>query len=123
MREITIGAHVYRIVAAERDDRWVAHAERVVDGRPFGATCAGETEGSACDRLLAWLGWQHEHAVALEALQQAQRAFHRTVAGSAFADPMEGPTAIELHKEALDHVEAARVRLDEVRAREPRPEA
>jgi hypothetical protein len=66
-----------------------------------------------------WLEWQREHAAALEALQQAQRAYHRTIAGSAFASPTEGPTAIELQKESLDAVEAARVRLDEIRSRRP----
>ena len=64
-----------------------------------------------------WLEWQREHAAALEALQQAERAYHRTIAGSAFASPTEGPSAIELQKESLDAVEAARVRLDEIRAR------
>jgi hypothetical protein len=66
-----------------------------------------------------WLEWQREHAAALEALQQAQRAYHRTIAGSAFANPTEGPSAIELQKESLDAVEAARVRLDEIRAIKP----
>ena len=67
----------------------------------------------------AFLEWQREHAAALEALQQAQRAYHRTIAGSAFAGPSEGPTAIELQKESLDAVEAARIRLDEIRQRMP----
>ena len=66
-----------------------------------------------------WLEWQREHAAALEALQQAQRAYHRTIAGSAFASPTDGPTAIEMQKESLDGVEAARVRLDEIRMRKP----
>ena len=66
-----------------------------------------------------WLEWQREHAAALEALQQAQRAYHRTIAGSAFASPTEGPSPVELQKESLDAVEAARVRLDEIRQRKP----
>ena len=66
-----------------------------------------------------WLQWQREHAAALEALQEAQRAYHRTIAGSAFASPTEGPSATELQKESLDAVEAARVRLDEIRQRKP----
>ena len=66
-----------------------------------------------------WLKWHTEHTAALEALQEAQRAYHRTIAGSAFASPTEGPTAIELQRESLDVVEAARVRLDEIRARRP----
>ncbi len=66
-----------------------------------------------------WQEWQREHAAALEALQEAQRAYHRTITGSAFASPTEGPSAIELQKESLDAVEAARVRLDEIRGRRP----
>ena len=69
--------------------------------------------------LTRWLQWQGEHAAALEELQRAERAYHRTIAGSAFASPTEGPSAIELQKESLEAVEAARVRLDEVRARRP----
>ncbi len=67
----------------------------------------------------AWLAWQREHSVALEALQQAQRAYHRTIAGSAFASATEGPSAIDMQKESLDAVEAARVRLDDIRTRQP----
>ena len=66
-----------------------------------------------------WLAWQREHTAALEALQQVQRAYHRTIAGSAFASPTEGPSAAELQKESLDAVEAARVRLDEIRLLKP----
>ena len=67
----------------------------------------------------AWKTWQREHTEALAALQEAQRAYHRTIAGSAFASAAEGPSAAEIQKESLDAVEAARVRLDEVRARKP----
>ena len=66
-----------------------------------------------------WREWQREHAAALEALQEAQRAYHRTIAGSAFASPTEGPSATEMQKESLDAVEAARIRLDEIRQRKP----
>ena len=50
----------------------------------------------------AWKAWQREHTAALEALQEAQRAYHRTIAGSAFASPTEGVSAIEMQKESLD---------------------
>jgi len=83
--------------------------------------CTAGTEEAAVARLTAWLEWQAEHAAALNALQQAERAYHRTIAGSAFANPTEGPGAIELQKESLNVVEAARVHLDEVRARQPEP--
>jgi hypothetical protein len=67
-----------------------------------------------------WVEWQRDHAVALEAVQQAERAYHRTIAGSAFVSPIEGPSAAELQRDALDLLQAARQRLEEVRAREPR---
>ena len=88
-------------------------------GDRFGIECAGASEADAVDRLTRWLEWQSEHTAALEALQRAEHAYHRTIAGSAFASPTEGPSAIELQKESLEQVEAARVRLDEVRARKP----
>jgi hypothetical protein len=117
VREIRVGDRQYRLVAVERDGGWTARAESVATGERFGIECAGQTDTAAIERLLQWLTWQHEHASALEALQEAERAYHRTIAGSAFASPIEGPTAIELQKEAFKRVEAARERLDEIRAR------
>jgi hypothetical protein len=119
MKQISVGEKTYRLVAAERDGQWLAHAVRDDNGDPFGIECAAENEAAAFDRLTRWLEWQHEHAAALEALQRAERAYHRTIAGSAFASPTEGPSAIELQKESLEAVEAARVRLDDVRGRKP----
>jgi hypothetical protein len=66
-----------------------------------------------------WLAWQREHAEALAALQEAQRAYHRTIAGSAFASPIEGPSPVEMQKESLETLEAARQHLDDVRGRQP----
>jgi hypothetical protein len=108
-----------KILCAQRDGRWVAHAVREDTGHPFGIECTGETEHEAIERLTQWLDWQSEHAASLHQLQQAERAYHRTIAGSAFASPTEGPTPLELQREALAAVEAARVRLDEIRARKP----
>ena len=121
MKQITIADTRYRLVCVERGGQWLAHAERVDIGDAFGIVCSGSTEADALGRLTRWLEWQGEHTAALEALQRAERAYHRTIAGSAFASPTEGPSAIELQKEALDAVEQARVRLDEVRARRPEP--
>jgi hypothetical protein len=119
MKHITIGPTAYRVICAERAGQWVARAERDDNGDPFGVEWRGATEEDAAGRLTRWLEWQAEHTAALEALQQAERAYHRTIAGSAFASPTEGPSALELQKESLEAVEAARVRLDEVRARRP----
>jgi hypothetical protein len=108
-----------KILCAERDGRWVAHAVREDTGHPFGIECAGATEREAIDQLRRWLEWQSAHAAALDELQQTERAYHRTIAGSAFASPTEGPTPHELQRDALAAVEAARVRLDAIRARKP----
>jgi hypothetical protein len=108
-----------RIICDHREGRWVARAFRADNGDPFGIECAADTKDAAETRLTRWLDWQREHAAALEALQTAERAYHRTIAGSAFASPTEGPSPIELQKESLETVEAARVRLDDVRARKP----
>src|SRR5262249_20972961 len=115
---ILIGATQYRLVAVEREGRWVAHAERVDTSERFGIDCEGETNDDAIDALRDWLAWQHEHAAALEALQVAERSYHQTVA-AAFAEPGEGVSAGELQQEALDALSEARSRLDEIRARKP----
>ena len=109
----------YRISATERDGQWIARAHDEGTGDPFGIEYSGPTEVAAVERLERWLYWQREHTAALEALLQAERAYHRTIAGSAFLSPSEDPSPIELQKESLEAVEAARVRLDEVRGRKP----
>src|SRR5262249_41625241 len=119
MKEISVGNVRYRLVAERRDPQWIAHAERADTGDRYGVELNGADEGEAIDRLSRWLEWQSEHTAALEALQRAERAFHRTIAGSAFANATEGPSPLELQKESLDEVEAARLRLDEVRGRKP----
>ena len=119
MTQITIGARRYRLLATERDGRWTARAERDDTGDPFGIECAADSEQEATARLTRWLEWQVEHTAALDDLQRAERAYHRTIAGSAFANPTEGPSALEMQKESLDAVESARLRLDEIRGRKP----
>ena len=108
-----------RIISEPRDGHWIARAVREDNGDPFGVECAGATRDEAAARMARWLDWQREHAAALADLQQAERAYHRTIAGSAFASATEGPSAIEMQKESLDALEAARLRLDEVRSRCP----
>jgi hypothetical protein len=119
MKEMSIGDARYRLDAVERDGKWLARAVRVDTGDPFGIETSGSSQAGAIERLERWLDWQQEHAAALKALQQAEHAYHRTIAGSAFANPTEGPTPIEMQKDALEFVEAARTRLDELRARKP----
>jgi hypothetical protein len=117
--EIAVADKRYQLTAIHREGVWVARATDAASGDPFGIECTGATESEAIARLTRWLQWQHEHAAALRALQQAERAYHRTIAGSAFASPTEGPSAVEMQKESLAEVEAARIRLDELRASKP----
>jgi hypothetical protein len=117
--ELTLGDARFVLSAEGQAGRFTASARRADTGERFGIEYTGETEADAVERLSRWLTWQHDHAIALGALQQAEQAYHRTLAGSAFVSPTEGASAIELQKESLDHVEAARVRLDEIRARRP----
>ena len=114
--ELVIGDQAYQLTATSQDGQWTAYAVRAGSGDRFGAHFTGPTEADAIARLTAWLGWQREHAVALAVLQSAEQAFHRTIAGSAFVNASE---AVESQQESLNEVEAARVRLDEVRARQP----
>ena len=118
MTHISLGDLRYRLTATERDGRWLARAERGPSGDVFGIECAGGTEAEAVNRLTRWLAWQHEHAAALASLQEAERAYHRTIAGSAFAVPGEGTPHLD-RQAALDEVDAARRRLDLVRASQP----
>jgi len=119
MKEVSIGNVRYRLIAEQREGQWLAHAERIDTGDRFGIESSGPTEADALERLSRWLEWQSEHTAALEALQGAEHAYHRTIAGSAFASPVEGPSPVEVQKESLDAVEAARIRLDEIRVRKP----
>jgi hypothetical protein len=119
MKTLIVGGVEYRIVTADRADGFLARAERVDTGDRFGIEYSAPSAEEAEARLIRWLEWQAEHAAALEALQAAERAYHRTIAGSAFANPTEGPTAIELQRESLEALEATRERLDDVRRRKP----
>lgn len=97
----------------------MAYAVRADTGDRFGIEVSGATEADAAERMRRWLDWQRAHAEALETLQRAEQAYHRTIAGSAFASPIEGPSSVEIQKDALDTVEAARIALDDIRARRP----
>ncbi len=65
-----------------------------------------------------WFDWQRTHTDALQALQDAQRVYHRAVSGSAFVG--NDGVASAATRDALRAVDDARVRLDDVRARQPR---
>jgi hypothetical protein len=105
----------HRILAVERGGEWHAHAERLDTGDPFGIDCRGASQAEATARMAAWLEWQHAHVEALHALQDAERAYHRVVAHSAFAGDGPAPE----RPEALAALDAARAVLDAIRARRP----
>ena len=116
---IQLGDRHYRLMTFERDGQWSAWAVNTDTGEEFGIPCTGATADEAAARLKDWLEWQHEHAGALEALQRAEHAYHRAVAGGAFAGPSEGPAAVAQQNASLAEVETARVTLDDIRARKP----
>jgi hypothetical protein len=118
LEHLTIGDVAYRLAVSVRDGVWTAHAERQSSGERFGIDCAGATEEAAKDRLVKWLTWQDAHARALEALQSAERMYHRSVAEGAFGNSAD-ESADDLRRQSLAQIEAARAQLDDVRARRP----
>ena len=120
MKEIQIADRRFRLLAGQLDGRWTGRAICADTGHPFGVDSSGATEDEAIGRLTRWLEWQHAHFEALNALQRAERAYHRTIAGNAFASAARGPSPLELQRASLDAVDAARIHLDAVRARQPR---
>jgi hypothetical protein len=62
--------------------------------------------------------WQREHDAALAALREAEDVYQRVIAGSAFLSS-EDPSAAEVQRDALQRLEEARRRLDEVRQARP----
>lgn len=104
----------FRIVTSERGGRWTAHAVRVESGERFGIDIAADSADEAADRLRRWLDWQSQHMQALDALQAAERDYHRAMTDAAF-----GPDAKPAAAAHLEAVDAARQTLDAVRARRP----
>src|SRR5262245_15547971 len=119
VKAFVCGNDTYRLVAERRGAGWAGRALRGDAGDPFGVESSGATAEEALDRLTRWLMWQREHTEALEELQNAERSYHRTIAGSAFASPTDGPSPLELQKESLEALEVARHRLDRVRGLRP----
>src|SRR5262245_12685437 len=119
LEDLTVGGTEYRLVAALRDDVWTAHAERQPSGARFGIDCAGPTEEAAKDRLARWLTWQDAHSRALEALQNAERAYHRAIAEGAFGGSADESAVDDLRRQSLAQIEAACAHLNDMRARRP----
>jgi hypothetical protein len=71
------------------------------------------------DREARLQQWQREHDAAVEALRKAEEGYQRVIAGSPFLSPGEDPSPVEVQREALNRLEEARRRLDEVRQARP----
>lgn len=110
---LTIAGSVFAIRAVERSGGWLAEARRAASGVRAGPAVTAASADAAVARLVRWLEWQQEHETALAALQAAERAYHRTVAGSAFASGLADAT--EAQHAALREVDEARTRLDGIR--------
>lgn len=119
MKLVRIGARWLSIRTVGGDEGWIARATRGENGAPFGIEATASSEGEAEARLVRWLEWQAAHEAALEALQAAERAYHRSVAAGAFLDGDDRPPADERRLDALRALNAARAILDTVRAEQP----
>ena len=117
--ELQVGDSAYRLSVSAHAGRWVSSAARADTGERFGVECAGATETEALDRLVRWLRWQSDHTAALLVLQESEREYHRAVAGSAFTASALDQNIVEQRRTFLAQVDAARRRLDEVRASRP----
>ena len=113
----------YQIAAFEQEGLWIARATRDDTGQRFGIESSGRTEREAVDRLRLWLDWQRDHTAALDALQNAERSYHRLLANRAFTGPSPDAAAAAERQRSLDALEAARVTLDRIRARRPETHA
>jgi hypothetical protein len=115
---LTAGRTAYRLIAVERDGYWTAYAERVEDAARFGIDVTADSAEEARRRLASWLEWQHAHMEALTALRDAERLYHRALAGAAFGTVEPSPVNGEVTA-SLERVNDARSRLDDVRGRRP----
>ena len=119
MSLLIVRGQQFNIRVSRRDGHSVAHAVRAETGDRFGADFTGGSDDEAVASLTKWLEWQSDHAAALEALQEAERAYHRAVAGHMLAGETDRSSAGQERTECLEQVASVRKRLDDVRARRP----
>lgn len=74
--------------------------------------------GTREDRTTRGARWQREYEAAVAALEEADRAYKRVIAGSAFLSS-EDPSPVEVQRDALNRLEEARRHLDAVRQARP----
>jgi hypothetical protein len=117
VKNVAIGETTYDVTAVERDGRWIAEARKAPSGMRIGPPSSAATADEAVARLVRWLEWQREHEDALMALQAAEQAYHRAIAGSVFASGLAEAT--EVQHEGLQRIEEARLRLEDIRQSQP----
>lgn len=115
--ELTIGSTDYRLTSDDRNGRIVTYAVRLDNGDRFGIEVNGTSVEDTQSTLARWLQWQYEHSQALATLQQAERVYHKAMAGAAFGATPE--SAAEESRSAVEAMNEARTRLDEIRLRRP----
>ncbi len=71
------------------------------------------------NRSTRGIQWQRDYQAAVTALEEAEREYQRTIAGSAFLSS-EDPSSVEVQRDALNRLEEARRHLDDVRQSRPR---
>ena len=108
----------YRVQLTEDEGVWVATARRLDTGDMFGPPMPADRAEEAADQLVRWLAWQQAHSSALQALQDAESAYHRLSADRVAAAGDADRAAI---RAALVDVDERRRSLDEVRSRRPWP--
>jgi hypothetical protein len=116
-KNLVLGDTTYTLSAIERAGAWVAEARKAPSGMRVGPPATASTAEAAIARLVRWLEWQRDHEHALAALQTAEQTYHRAIAGSAFASGLAEAT--EVQQEALQRIEVARLRLEEIRQNQP----
>ena len=119
MSDVFVHGQRFDIRVSRRDGRSIAYAVRPETGDRFGADFAGTSDDEAVASLTRWLDWQDDHAAALEALQEAERAYHRAVASHMLAGEADRSAAGQQRSECLERVVSARERLDAIRVRRP----
>jgi hypothetical protein len=120
MHDVMVGARRFVVGTRPEAGGWTAEARCAESGEVFGPAVADTSADAAMLRLIRWLQWQEGHAHAIDVLREAERAYHRLVAGRAFAPAPNDEMPEGVRRAALRDVETARRLLDAIRATRPR---
>jgi len=115
MKTVTIGSLTYRIPATERDGQWIARAERTERAIDWHRVRGRYRRGCWLRGTLVRGSANTWRRSKICSVPNAPPSHDRR---SAFASPPR-TGAIEMQKRVDRAVEAARIRLDEIRARRP----